>query len=70
MTCLRVNVKSPGQSELRFVCAACLIEMHYRRASPAGSEAAAIVHDPTATGSQGEDGYSMTGKGLVNADKR
>lgn len=35
-----------------------------------GSEAAAIVHDPTATGPQGEDGYSMTGQVPLNADKR
>lgn len=65
--CLRVNVNSP---ELRLEHAAHLIEMHYRSASPAGSEAAAIVHDPTATGPQGEDGYSMTGKVPLNADKR
>lgn len=35
-------------SELRLVRTACLIEMHYRSASPAGSEAAAIVHNLTA----------------------
>lgn len=67
---LRVNVNSPAQSELRSVRAARLIEMHYRSGSPAGSEAAALVHDPTAPGPQGEDGYSMTGKVPLNADKR
>lgn len=67
---LRVNVNSPARSELRLVHAARLIEMHYRSVSPAGSEAAAIVHDPTAIGLQGEDGYSMTGKVPLNTDKR
>lgn len=37
-------------SELRLVLAACLIEMHYRSASPAGRESAAIVHSLTAIG--------------------
>lgn len=57
-----MNVNSRAQSELRLAHAARLIEMHYRSVSPAGIEAAAIVHDPTAIGPQGEDGYSMTGK--------
>lgn len=69
-TRLPVNVNSPAQSELRLVRAARLIEMHYRSASPAGSEAAAIVHDPTAIGPRGEDGYSMTGKVPLSPDKR
>lgn len=68
--CRRVNVSSPAQSELRLVCAARLIEMHCRSPSPAGSEAVAIVHDPAATGPQGEDGYSLTGKVPLSADKR
>lgn len=67
---LRVNVNSPAQSELWLVHAARLIEMHYRSASSAGSEAAAIVRDPTATGPQGEGGYSMAGKVFLGADKR
>lgn len=67
---LWVNVNSPVQSELRLVGSARLIEMHYRSVSPAGSEAAAIVHDPTAIGPQGEDGYSMTGKVPLYTDKR
>lgn len=44
--------------------------MHYRSASPAGSEAAAIVHNLTAIGPQEEVGYSMTGKVPLSADKR
>lgn len=51
-------------SELRLVRTACLIEMHYRRASPAGSEAAVIVHNVTAIGPQGEADYSMASKVL------
>lgn len=57
-------------SELRLVRAACLIEMHYRSASPAGSEAAAIVHNVTAIGPQGEVGYSTVSKVLLKKDKR
>lgn len=71
--CVWVNVNSPVQrrgSELRLVHTACLIEMHYRSASPAGSEAAAIVHNLTAIGPQEEVGYSMTGKVPLSADKR
>lgn len=49
-------------SELRLVRIACLIEMHYRSTSPAGSEAAAIVHNLTAIGPRGEEGYSMASK--------
>lgn len=54
--CLPVNVNSPVQhtltegGELRLVRAARLIEMHYRSTSPAGSGAAAIVHNLTAIG--------------------
>lgn len=72
---LRVNVNRPSAaqsagSELRLVRAACLIEMHYRSASPAGSEAAAIVHNLTAIGPQGEVGYSTASKVPLNKDKR
>lgn len=57
-------------SELRLVRAARLIEMHYRSGSPAGNEAAAIVHNLTAIGPQGEVGYSMARKVPLNKDKR
>lgn len=73
--CLWLNVNSPFAaqtkgSELRVVHTACLIEMHYRSASPAGSEAAAIVHNLTAIGPQGEVGYSTESKVPLNKDKR
>lgn len=71
--CLRVNVNIPVQtkeSELRLVHTVCLIEMHYRSASPAGSEAAAIVHNLTAIGSQEEPGYSTESKIPLYKDKR
>lgn len=68
--CLRVNVDIPAQSELRLVHTACLIEMHYRSDSPAGSEAAAIVHSLTAIGPQGEAGYSTASKVPLYKDKR
>ena len=70
-SCLQVNVNRPVQrrleeSELRLVRIGCLIEMHYRSASPAGSEAAAIVHNPTAIGPQGEVGYSTARQGFLS----
>lgn len=74
--CLWVNVNSPVQqkktkgSELRLVRTACLIKMHCRSASPAGSEAASIVHNLTAIGPQGEVGYSTASKVPLNIDKR
>lgn len=68
LACLRVNVNSPVRrrprgSELRLVRTARLIEMHYRSGSPAGSEAAAIVHNLTAIGPQGEACYSTAMQG-------
>lgn len=69
--CLWVNVNSQTKgSELRLVRTAFLIEMHYRSASPAGSEAAAIVHNLTAIGPRGEACYSMANKVPLNKDKR
>lgn len=38
--------------------------MHYRSASPAGSEAAAIVHDLTAIGPQGEQAIQPQARSL------
>lgn len=71
--CLRVDVNIPVQtkgSELRLVHTACLIEMHYRSASPAASKAAAIVHNLTAIGPQEEAGCSTASKVPLNKDKR
>lgn len=69
--CLWVNVNNQTKrSELRLVRTAFLIEMHYRSASPAGSEAAAIVHNLTAIGPRGEAFYSMANKVSLNKDKR
>lgn len=44
--------------------------MHYKRASPAGSKAAAIVQNMTAIGQQGETCYSATSKVPLSKDKR
>lgn len=44
--------------------------MHYRNASPAGSEAAAIVQNTTAIGLQGKVDYSIANKVPLNKDKR
>lgn len=59
--CLGVNVNNtpqwrPKGNELRLVRGACLIEMHYRGVSPAGSKAAAIVHNLTATAQTHKEG--------------
>lgn len=69
--CLWVNVNSQTkESELWLVRTAFLIEMHYRSASPAGSGAAAIVHNLTAIGPQEEACFSMANKVPLNKDKR
>lgn len=57
------------RSELRWVRAACVIEMHLKRASPAGSKAAAIVHNLTAIGQQGKACYSATCNVPLKKDK-
>lgn len=62
-----MNVNSPVQSEkseLRLVRAACVIEMHYRSVSPAGSGAAAIVHGLTAIGPQEEAAIQRRARSL------